>query len=139
MQHTHIPWSGDPVHDRREAVQRQQDGVAPGRASRRNHVAELDEAAERLYAAAGLSPRQVRPGLIAWLAEKHGVRVVFDETDEAQRRYRGPLNELPRFAAGLFKGVVRAGTEAIVHRSPPVAGSGQTRLFLCLNEVHDDE
>lgn len=58
---------------------------------------------------------------------------------KAQRRYRGPLNEFPRFAAGLFKGVVRAGTEAIVHRSPPVAGSGQTRLFLCLNEVPDDE
>jgi len=57
----------------------------------------------------------------------------------AQRRYRGPLNEFPRFAAGLFKGVVRAGTEAIVHRSPPVAGSGQTRLFLCLNEVPDEE
>jgi predicted transcriptional regulator/transcriptional regulator with XRE-family HTH domain len=55
--------------------------------SRRNHVAELDEAAERLYAAAGLAPRQVRPGLVAWLAEKHGVRVIFDETDEAQRRY----------------------------------------------------
>jgi hypothetical protein len=53
--------------------------------------------------------------------------------------YRGPLNEFPRFAAGLFMGGVRAGTEAIGHRSPPVAGSGQTRLFLCLNEVHDDE
>ena len=37
--------------------------------SRRNHVAELDEAAERLYAAAGLTPRQVRPGLAAWLAK----------------------------------------------------------------------
>lgn len=57
----------------------------------------------------------------------------------AQRRYRGPLNEMPRFAAGLFKGVPRAGAGAVVHRSPPVAGSGQTRLFLCLNEVHDDE
>lgn len=55
--------------------------------SRRNHVAELDEAAERLYAAAGLAPRQVRPGLVAWLAERHGVRVIFDETDAAQRRY----------------------------------------------------
>jgi hypothetical protein len=57
----------------------------------------------------------------------------------AQRRYRGPLNEMPRFAAGLFKGVRRSGAGAVVHRSPPVAGSGQTRLFLCLNEVHDDE
>lgn len=53
----------------------------------------------------------------------------------AQRRYRGPLNEMPRFAAGLFKGVPRAGTGAVVHKSPPVVGSGQTRLFLCLNEV----
>ncbi len=69
-----------------------------------------------------------------WPPLEHAARAL-----RAQRRYRGPLNEFPRFAAGLFKGVVRAGTEAIVHRSPPVAGSGQTRLFLCLNEVHDDE
>lgn len=57
----------------------------------------------------------------------------------SQRRYRGPLNEMPRFAAGVFKGVARAGVGAIVHRSPPVAGTGQTRLFLCVNEVPDDE
>jgi hypothetical protein len=69
-----------------------------------------------------------------WPPLEHAARAL-----KAQRRYRGPLNEFPRFAAGLFKGVVRVGTEAIVHRSPPVAGSGQTRLFLCLNEVHDDE
>jgi len=69
-----------------------------------------------------------------WPPLDHAARAL-----KAQRRYRGPLNEFPRFAAGLFKGVVRAGTEAIVHRSPPVAGSGQTRLFLCLNEVPDDE
>lgn len=62
-----------------------------------------------------------------------------DRALKSQRRYRGPLNELPRFAAGLFKGVMRAGTNAVVHRSPPVAGSGQTRLFLCINEVSDDE
>ena len=57
----------------------------------------------------------------------------------AQRRYRGVLNELPRFAAGLFKGVRRAGPAAILHRSPPIAGSGVTRLFLCLNEETDDD
>lgn len=62
-----------------------------------------------------------------------------DRALKGQRRYRGPINELPRFAAGLFKGVTRAGTGAIVHRSPPVVGSGQTRLFLCLNEVRDDD
>jgi hypothetical protein len=69
-----------------------------------------------------------------WPPLEHAARAL-----RAQRRYRGPLNEMPRFAAGLFKGVRRAGTEAVVHRSPPVAGSGQTRLFLCLNEVHDDD
>jgi hypothetical protein len=52
----------------------------------------------------------------------------------AQRRYRGPLNELPRFAVGLFKGVRHVGQRSVLHRSPPVAGSGVTRLFLCLNE-----
>lgn len=61
--------------------------------ARRNHVAELDAAAEALYAAACLSPRQVLPGLVAWLAERHGVRVVLDEAETAQRRFdavRGP-------------------------------------------------
>ena len=57
----------------------------------------------------------------------------------AQRRYRGPLNELPRFSAALFKGVKRAGTSAVVHRSPPVASCGKTRLFLCLNEEANDD
>ncbi len=69
-----------------------------------------------------------------WLLPEHAGRAL-----RSQRRYRGPINELPRFAAGLFRGVRRAGNEAIVHRSPPVADVGQTRLFLCLNEVHDDE
>jgi Protein of unknown function (DUF1826) len=56
----------------------------------------------------------------------------------SQRRYRGPLNEMARFAVGVFKGARLAGEAAVLHRSPPVAGSGQTRLFLCLNEVDDD-
>lgn len=56
----------------------------------------------------------------------------------AQRRYRGPLNEMAPFAVGVFKGVERAGPGAVVHRSPPVEGTGQIRLFLCLNEVRDD-
>jgi hypothetical protein len=69
-----------------------------------------------------------------WLRPEHAVRAL-----RSQRRYRGPMHELPRFAAGLFKGVARAGDSAIVHRSPPVAGTGRTRLFLCLNEVRDDD
>lgn len=57
----------------------------------------------------------------------------------AQRRYRGPMNELPRFAVGLFKGVPLIGERAILHRSPPVSGSGITRLFLCIDGEIDDE
>jgi Protein of unknown function (DUF1826) len=37
-------------------------------------------------------------------------------------------------SAALFKGVVLAGDHALSHRSPPIAGSGVSRLFLCLNE-----
>ena len=57
----------------------------------------------------------------------------------AQRRYRGELNELPRFAVGLFKGIRRAGPAAVLHRSPPIAGTQVTRLFLCLNEKQDED
>ena len=57
----------------------------------------------------------------------------------AQRRYRGALDELPRFAVGLFKGVQRAKAASVVHRSPPLAGSGVTRLFLCINEAFSDD
>jgi hypothetical protein len=57
----------------------------------------------------------------------------------AQRRYRGAMNELPRFAVGLFKGERRAGPAAILHRSPPIAGTGTTRLFLCLNEDKNED
>lgn len=68
-----------------------------------------------------------------WPPLEHAPRAL-----KAQRRYRGPLNELPAFSVGVFKGVPRAGNGAVVHRSPPVEGTGQTRLFLCLNEVRDD-
>lgn len=51
-----------------------------------------------------------------------------------QRAYRGPLHELPRFAVALFKGSLAPGQVGVVHRSPPVAGSGLSRLLLCLNE-----
>ena len=57
----------------------------------------------------------------------------------AQRRYRGALNELPRFAVGLFKGVQRARAASVVHRSPPLSGSGVTRLFLCINKEFSDD
>jgi Protein of unknown function (DUF1826) len=69
-----------------------------------------------------------------WPPPAHAARA-----SRAQRRYRGPLNEMPRFAVGVFKGARLAGEAAVLHRSPPVGGSGATRLFLCLNEETNDD
>jgi Protein of unknown function (DUF1826) len=55
-----------------------------------------------------------------------------------QRQYGGPLHQMRPFDVGVFKGVRLVGEAAVLHRSPPVAGSGQARLFLCLNKVDDD-
>ncbi len=55
--------------------------------ARHNHIAEFDDAAERLYAAAGLAPRTVHARLAAWLAKRHDVRLIYDEGEMAQRRY----------------------------------------------------
>lgn len=55
--------------------------------ARHNHIEPLDEAAERLYREAGLGPRLVHRGLVTWLHDRHGVHVVWMESDGAQRRY----------------------------------------------------
>ena len=36
-------------------------------------------------------------------------------------------------AVGLFKGRILAGEQAIVHRSPPIAGTGEARLLLVID------
>lgn len=55
--------------------------------ARRNHIAELDLAAEDLYQRAKLAPRQVRTGLTQWLDSQHDVKVIFDEGSDVHRRY----------------------------------------------------
>lgn len=50
-----------------------------------------------------------------------------------QRAYRGPLHRFPPQAVGVFKGSCAGPGSGIVHRSPPLAGRGETRLLLCLN------
>lgn len=55
--------------------------------ARHNHVEPLDEAAERLYAQARLSPRTIREGLIAWLKDRHGIQIIWEESDGLQRRF----------------------------------------------------
>ena len=75
--------------------------------ARHNHIAELDEAAERLYHAAGLSAGAVNAGLTEYLARRHGVRVVLGASDAAagdsQRRY-DPANRVLRLASHLRPG-----------------------------------
>tara|TARA_R100000005_G_scaffold95741_2_gene78500 strand:+ start:13022 stop:13738 length:717 start_codon:yes stop_codon:yes gene_type:complete len=51
----------------------------------------------------------------------------------AQKEYTGPRQQLPRHAAGLFKGCCADSGNGIVHRSPAIADSGEVRLLLCLN------
>ncbi len=60
-----------------------------------------------------------------WVPAGHG-----QEALDRQQAYAGPLNHFPRFAVALFKGH----EQGVVHRSPPIAGTGNIRLFLCLNE-----
>lgn len=50
-----------------------------------------------------------------------------------QRDYAGPLNRVPTFAVAVFRGSSDPGGMGVVHRSPPIAGTGQCRLVLCVN------
>ena len=71
--------------------------------ARHNHVEPLDEAAERLYRQAGLGPRSVHAGLIVWLRERHGVQIVWGESDSAQRRF-DPATRTLHISAQLKQG-----------------------------------
>ncbi|MET4897800.1 short-chain fatty acyl-CoA regulator family protein [Sphingomonadaceae bacterium jetA1] len=46
--------------------------------ARQNHVDVLDDAAERLYRDARLTPRTIHDGLITWLKQRHGITVLTD-------------------------------------------------------------
>jgi predicted transcriptional regulator/transcriptional regulator with XRE-family HTH domain len=71
--------------------------------ARHNHVEPLDEAAERLYLQAGLTPRTIYEGVVAWLRERHGVQVVRADSNGAQRRY-DPLTRTLHISADLKPG-----------------------------------
>ena len=51
-----------------------------------------------------------------------------------QKSYKGPLERLRVHDVAIFKGNCTGPGSGIVHRSPPVAGTGCTRLLLCLNK-----
>ena len=51
----------------------------------------------------------------------------------AQKRFTGPVEHLRNNDVAVFRGSSAGPGSGIVHRSPPVAGTGCTRLLLCLN------
>jgi hypothetical protein len=60
-----------------------------------------------------------------------------EEALRNQRAYRGPLEGLPDGAVALFKGIQAGPDTGVVHRSPPIAGTGTVRSLLCLNLPSD--
>lgn len=64
-----------------------------------------------------------------WVHPVHAERALRE-----QRAYNGPLEHLRTHDVAVFKGSCAGPGSGIVHRSPPIAGSGQTRLLLCLNK-----
>lgn len=49
-------------------------------------------------------------------------------------RFCLPIRRLEDNEVALFKGSLSDPQRGVVHRSPPIEGSGETRLLLCLNE-----
>ena len=64
-----------------------------------------------------------------WVRMEHAERALRD-----QKRFAGPLERLGEHDVAIFKGSCAGPNSGIVHRSPPIAGTGRTRLFLCLNQ-----
>ena len=52
-----------------------------------------------------------------------------------QKSYKGPLERLRVHDVAIFKGSCAAPGSGIVHRSPPIAGTGCTRLLVSLNKL----
>ena len=51
-----------------------------------------------------------------------------------QRRFKGPVERFRVHDVAIFKGSCAGAGSGIVHRSPPIAATGRTRLVLCLNK-----
>ena len=56
---------------------------------------------------------------------------------QEQKRFKGQLEHLRMHDVAIFKGSYAGAGKGIVHRSPPVSGTGDTRLLLCLNKPSD--
>ncbi len=64
-----------------------------------------------------------------WVHPQHAARALRE-----QKRYKGPVEALRNDDVAIFKGSCAGPGSGIVHRSPPIAGTGHTRLLLCLNK-----
>lgn len=56
-----------------------------------------------------------------------------DRALEEQDTYSGPIENMVAGDVGIFRGRCAGDGAGIVHRSPPIAGTGETRLLLCLD------
>lgn len=64
-----------------------------------------------------------------WVRPRHAEAAL-----RAQKRFKGPIEHLKAHDVAIFKGSCADPGNGIVHRSPPIAGTGRTRLLLCLNK-----
>jgi len=56
-----------------------------------------------------------------------------DRAIREQKRFDGIVYQVPQFAVSVFNGSSNADDIGVVHRSPPISGTGLRRLILCLN------
>lgn len=63
-----------------------------------------------------------------WVRPEHS-----DAALSRQKDYGDPVEQFTDHAVGLFKGSKADHGRGIVHRSPPILGTGATRILLCLN------
>jgi len=64
-----------------------------------------------------------------WVSPTHAEVAIADQLD-----FEGPLERLGDDDVAIFKGKTAGPETGIVHRSPPIEGTGLTRLLLCLNK-----
>jgi hypothetical protein len=64
-----------------------------------------------------------------WVHPQHATQAMCQ-----QKCFKGPIENLALYDVAIFKGSCTGSTSGIVHRSPPIAGTGCTRLLLSLNE-----
>ena len=67
-----------------------------------------------------------------WVLPEHAARALRE-----QKKFTGPIGRLRDHDVALFKGSEAGTGRGIVHRSPPIVGTGCTRLLLCLNLPSD--